>query len=105
MGGWSFTMESPDFIVTVSQDRSGELPAICFGSKIRRRPRAQMRGPWSLGHLRGFIEGGPDHYLFGNATEMFEWLGNNLDSLLDEALLNSDELNKWAVKASRRMFG
>lgn len=64
-----------------------------------------MRGPWSLSHLRGYLDGGQDHHIFGTVQEQFVWLEANIDRLLDTTFLNSDELNIWAVDASRRMFG
>ena len=105
MGGWWFRMETDQFILTADQHRSGDVLGICVGSKIRRKPRAHMRGPWSLHHLRGYLDGASDHYRFDTPREQLDWLQANIKGLLDTSLLNSDDLNKWAVKASRRMFG
>lgn len=104
MGAWAVRFESVEFVVTASQDRSGEVPGICFGSRSRRKPRAQLRGPWSLSHLRGFIDGSLDHYRFTDANEQLGWLEENIDRVLCSEFLNSNELNSWAVRASRRMF-
>lgn len=104
MGGWFFQTESDEFIATAGQDRSGDGVGICVGSKKRRKPRAHLRGPWSLSHLRGYIDGNADHFMFNNVEDQIGWLQNNLQSILDTEFLNSDELNSWAVKASRRLF-
>lgn len=103
MGAWLVDYQSDEFIVSAGQERSGEVPDVSVGSRFRRKPRAHMRGPWSLGHLRGFFEGRPDHYLFCSAEEQLDWLEKHLDVLLDSTLLNSDDLNAWAVEASRRL--
>jgi len=105
MGGWLFEMESPEFLIVASQDRTDDVLGICLASKIRRKPSAPMRGPWSLGHLRAYIDGLRDHYRFANAADQLAWLETNLTCLLDTSLLNSDDLNEWALEASRRMFG
>lgn len=105
MGAWFVEFQADEFVVAVGQDRSGEMPHVEVGSKVRRKPRAHMRGPWSLSHLRGFRSGSPDHYLFSSVDEQLEWFKDHLDDLLDSTFLNSDDLNTWAVKASQRMFG
>ena len=104
MNGWWFCTESDEFTVTAGQQRSGDGLRICIGSRIRRRPRAHMRGPWSLSHLRGFAEGSRDHYPFQDPAEQLAWMQANIDKLLNTRFLNSDELNTWAVRASRRLF-
>ena len=104
MGAWLALFESDEFVVVMSQDRSGEPVGIGIGSKVRRRPRAQMRGPTWLSALRGYLEGVPDHYVFSNVEEELAWLAGHLDQLLITSFLNSDELNTWKVKAARRMF-
>jgi hypothetical protein len=105
MGAWWVSMETTEFIVTASQDRPDDVLGICIGSKVRRKPRAQMRGPWSLGHLRGFLDGNRDHFRFASGRDQLNWLQANIEQLLNTEFLNSDELNAWAVSASRRMFG
>lgn len=105
MGGWWFKSEIEEFVVQAGQDISFDSFSISIGSKLRRRPRAHMRGPWSLSHLRGFMDGGPDHYIFNAAEDQIRWMKNNISTLLDSSFLNSDELKRWAVKASRRHFG
>ena len=104
MGGWWFRAENDEFTVTVDQHRSGDAFAISVGSKSRPKPRAHMRGPWTLSHHRGFLDGNADHYLFSDSDAQTRWLKDNLDAILSTDFLNSDDLNKWAVKASRRMF-
>ena len=103
MGEWYAYFENDEFIVSVSQDRSG-FTSIELGSKNRIKPKARMRGPWSMSHLRGYLEGIDDHYKFGSIAEEASWLENNDKRLFDSSFLNSDELNKWAVNASRRLF-
>jgi len=104
MGEWYVYFENADFILGVSQDRSG-FTSIELGSRKRIRPRAHMRGPWSMSHLRGFLEGSKDHYKFTDIDSEALWLENNQDQLFDIKLLNSDKLNQWSVEASRRLFG
>ena len=105
MGGWCAEYMSDEFRVYAAQDRSGDTIQICVGSRIRRKPRAHMRGPWSLSHMRGYLDGIPDHYLFGDIEEQIAWFRANLATLLQTSLLNSDELNQWAGEAARRRFG
>ncbi|MFO7603291.1 MAG: hypothetical protein R6X06_05685 [Gammaproteobacteria bacterium] len=104
MGEWYVYFESAEFILGVDQDRGG-FTSIELGSKKRIRPRAHMRGPWSMSHLRGYLEGSKDHYKFPNIESEALWLESNQNQLFDSELLNSDELNKWAAEASRRLFG
>ena len=58
-----------------------------------------------MSHLKGYLEGGKDHYLFESTEEEISWVEKNENQLFDSSFLNSDELNQWAVKASRRLFG
>jgi hypothetical protein len=103
MGEWYVWFENPEFIVGVSKDRI-EFTSIEIGSKKRRKPRAHARGPWSMSHLRGYLEEKQVHYRFLNIEEEALWFKNNDSTIFDSNLLNSDELNKWAVKASRKLF-
>ena len=96
--------ENSEFVLGISKDR-GDYIGIDLGSKIRRKPRAQMRGPWSMSHLRGYLDGEKDHFKFKNIREEVSWIEGNEMELFDTSLLNSDGLNQWAVKASRRLFG
>jgi hypothetical protein len=104
MSAWAYYAETNEFKLEVVRERDGHVD-ICVGSKVRRQPRVQMRGPWSLSHLRGYLDGGADHFIFADTQEQIRWLKNNIESVLDTHFLNSDELQRWAVKASRRMFG
>ena len=104
MGEWYVYFENSEFVLGVGQDRSGYL-SIELGSKVRRKPRAQLRGPWSMSHLKGHLDGSKDHYRFKSVEEEFSWLEKNESKLFDSSFLNSDDLNQWAVKASRRLFG
>jgi len=105
MGGWYSEYHTNEFVATISQDRSNDTVSVCMGSRIRVKPSAHMRGPWSLSHLRGYIDGSADHYVFRSIGDQFAWLRANLDSVLHSNLLNSEELNQWSISASRRMFG
>ena len=104
MGEWFVFYENSEFVLGISKDRGGYI-GIDLGSKIRRKPRAQMRGPWSMSHLRGYLDGKKDHFKFKKISEEVSWLEENEMKLFDTSLLNSDGLNLWAVKASRRRFG
>lgn len=104
MGAWSVRWESVEFVVDLSRDRIGEMGWISIGSMLRRKPRSHRRGPWSLSHLRGYLDQQPDHYLFTGLREQLDWYRENEHRLLNSSLLNSDELNAWAIQASRRMF-
>ena len=103
MGEWFVHYENSEFILGISKDR-GDHIGIELGSKIRRKPKAQMRGPWSMGHLRGYLEGKKDHFKFEDVGEEASWLEDNETELFNSSLLNSDGLNQWAVIASRRLF-
>ncbi len=105
MGAWSVRFETVEFVVSASQDRSDDVLGICIGSRIRSKPRAHLRGPWPLSHLRGFLDGILEHFRFKDSDEQLAWLAENVDRLLNSEVLNSDELNLWAARASRRMFG
>lgn len=102
MGEWFVTLENNEFTIVVSRDRGG-YEAIEIGAKERPRPRSQKR-QWSLSHLKGFLEKRTNHYPFKNLEDQIAWLEENEEKLLDATLLNSDELNEWAVKASQRLF-
>lgn len=103
MTAWLYTAESDEFKIEISRDRGG-LVSIAIGSRVRRRPRAHMRGPWSLSHLRAYLEGDVDHYKFSDFQKEISWLKENLERILNTSFLNSDELNEWAVNASLGMF-
>ena len=74
MGAWLARFESHEFVVMTS--RSGDTVGIGIGSKVGRRPHAQMRGPTWLSALRGYLEGSPDHYVFSNVEEQLSWLAD-----------------------------
>lgn len=105
MGGWYVRLENAEFIVEILQDRAGEATSLAIGSRLRPKPRARVRGPWSLCHLRGFLDGQPDHFRFKTLSEESRWLHENETRLFDSGFLNSEALRVWAVRASRRMFG
>jgi hypothetical protein len=105
MGAWYIEFRSPTLIVTASQDRTGDSTSICVGSLVRRAPRKQMRGPWSLSHLRGYFDNARIHHSFKSVSDQLAWLRAESNRILDSDMLNSDELNDWAVSASHVMFG
>jgi hypothetical protein len=104
MGEWFVYYDNSEFILGIGRDRGGYI-GIDLGSKIRRKPRAHMRGPWSMSHLKGYLDEGKDHFNFKGINEEKSWLEENEMKLFDSSLLSSDALNQWAVKASRRLFG
>lgn len=103
MGEWCVNLENTDFIISVSHDRGGN-DYIEIGAKARPRKGAHLRR-WSLHHLRGFLSGADDHYMFSSLKEQTDWLQSNESILLKTSLINSDDLNRWAVKVSRKFFG
>ena len=105
MGGWYVRYESDEFALDVFRERGGQPIAIALGSKVRRRPRAHMRGPWWLSILRGHLDGHRDEYSFESGEAEAEWLRANEATLFDTAFLNGEPLHSWAVAASRGYFG
>ena len=76
MGEWFVYYENSEFILGIGKDRSG-YASIELGSKVRRKPRAQLRGPWTMSHLKGYLDGSKDHYRFEGLDEEMSWLENN----------------------------
>ena len=105
MGGWFVFVENSEFTFRISLDRSGGYPAVELGSRVRRKPRAHLRGPWSMSHLRGYLNDSKDHFRFKNFEEEKIWFKENEVTIFDSSFLNSDGLNVWAIKASRRQIG
>jgi hypothetical protein len=105
MGAWYCEFRSSTLIVTASQDRTSDLTSICVGSLVRRAPQKQMRGPWSLSHLRGFFDNEYRHHAFDGVADQIEWLRETVDRVLDSDMLNSHELNDWLIATSRVMLG
>lgn len=103
--GWFFQAESDEFIVTAEQVRSGDVFTILVGSKKGGEPYADERFPWSLSHLRGYIDGLDGQYEFKSAVQQLGWFGKHVNELLDSTVLNSEELNSWATEQARKMFG
>ena len=104
MTAWAYSADTDEFTIEIERDRGGHI-GIYVGAKVRRKPRAHMRGPWSLSHLRGYLDGNAEHFRYTDVDDQIRWLQDNIQSLLDTSFLNSDELNEWAVRASRRLFG
>jgi hypothetical protein len=103
MGEWYINLEGSEFFISVSHDRGGST-FIDVGTKVRKRPRAHIRD-WSLGYIRGYLEGKNEHYRFSNIDDQIEWLRDNENTVMNSSFINSDDLNTWAVKVSKRMFG
>lgn len=99
MGEWFLDFENVEFTLQILHDRSGG-EFIEIGSKIRSKPRAHIKS-WSLGFIRGFLEGQTKDHVFENLKSESEWLLENEDRIFDHALLNSAQLNSWAVKLSK----
>lgn len=104
MGEWYVDYDTTEFVLSITSDRSNHI-SIELGSKVRRKARAQMRGPWSMSHLKGYLDGRVVHYKFKDFNEEITWLEENELKLFDSALLNSDELNQWSVNASKKLQG
>ncbi|WP_372369580.1 hypothetical protein [Candidatus Uabimicrobium sp. HlEnr_7] len=103
MGEWYALFTNEELSLEVFHDR-GDCEYIQVKSKIRRRPRAHLRG-FSLSHIRGFLEGKEDHYVFESLEEEVKWLIKNKEKVLDPSFINLDELNKWTIKAARKLLG
>ena len=104
MGEGHAVLENAEFWITIERDRGGSPEWIIVGPKARPRPGAHMRS-WSLSHIRGFLDGLDDHYRFQNLEDQCAWFEENHEQVLDVDLLNSDSLQRWAVQASKRLFG
>jgi hypothetical protein len=95
-------LRSPKFVITIMRDRDQEW--ITVGTTIRRKPRSPLAW-WPLGHIVGYLDGRPDPYgLVGLDMEM-NWLIERRYQILDVSLINSEDLRKWAARASRKLFG
>ena len=103
MGEWFVYFENSEFVLSIEQDHS-EYTSIELGSKVRRKPRAQLRGPWSMSHLKGYLDGSTDHYRFKSIQEEELWLEKNESKLFDSSFLNSNDLNQWASESFQEAF-
>jgi hypothetical protein len=100
--GASVELRSAEFVVTVGWDRGHE--SITVGTTVRPGPRKPLRW-WPLVHVVGFLDRRVDPYrLVGLDTEV-GWLRDRRGEVLSVPVLNSEELRRWAVRASRRLFG
>lgn len=102
MGDWFLDFENVEFTLQILHNRSGG-EYIEIGSKIRSKPRAHIKS-WSLGFIRGYLEGQPKDYVFESLKRESEWLVENENRIFDHALLNSAQLNSWAVKRSNNLL-
>lgn len=95
-------LESDEFVVDIVRDRGQEW--IVVGTKVRREPHAHLQS-WPLGHIVAYLDGAADPYGVCDLEREANWLADREEDILDSALINSEELNHWAVQASRRLFG
>lgn len=58
-----------------------------------------------LGHLLAYLDGAADPYPISDLETEARLLLERRGEILDTALLNSDGLNRWAVKSVRRRSG
>ena len=103
MGEWYVTAGNDGYTVIISSDRGGR-EHLEIQTKTRAKKGAPLRS-WSISHLRGFLEGGEEHYIFDSLAEQLRWVEARESELFDNALLNSDELKKWSSKAARKFLG
>jgi hypothetical protein len=99
--GW-VRLVSDEFLVDILLDRGEEW--IEVGTKIRPGPRKPLRR-WPLGHVVAYLDGAADPYPISDLENETGWLARRADEILDSKLINSEELRRWAVRASRRSFG
>lgn len=98
----SVELRSMEFIITIGRDRGQEW--ITVGTTVRPGPRKPLRW-WPLAHVVAFLDGRPEPYgIVGLDTEM-SWLRDRRGEVLSVPLINSEELRRWVVRASRRLFG
>ncbi len=103
MGEWYVTAGNDGYTVIISSDRGGR-EYLEIQTKTRAKKGAPLRS-WSIGHLRGFLEGGEKHYIFDSLADQLSWVESRESDLFDNALLNSDELRKWSAQAARKFLG
>lgn len=103
MGEWYLSTENDAYTVIISSDRGGR-EHVEIQTKIRAKKGAPLR-TWSIGHLRGYLEGGDEHYVFNSLAEQLQWLEPRESELFDNALLNSDDLRRWSSAAARKFLG
>lgn len=90
-------LESPAITILIARERGDEL--IDLGIPGNRR------ASWPIGHLVAYLQGKEDSYPVTDLETQAEWLLTYANKLLDPTILSSKEMNEWAVKASRRMWG
>jgi hypothetical protein len=100
-GAW-VRLESEEFVVGVVRDRGQEW--ITVGTKVRPKPRAPLRS-WPLAHVVAYLDGAANPYPISDLETEANWLTRRAGETLDTTLINSEGLNRWAVRASRRLFG
>lgn len=96
------TLDNDMFTISVTRDRGEE--AVYVLCKVRPRPRAHLRR-YHVGALAAFIRRERDPYplrdFYADAADLLRHEGR----ILTPKLLNSEELRRWRVEASRRQFG
>lgn len=94
--------ESDTIVIDAIRDRGQGWFEVM--AKERPRPRAPRRA-WPLGHVVGYLDGLAEPHPASSLEMEAGWLTRRAAEILDPALLNSEGLRRWAVKASRRRFG
>ena len=95
-------LRTSEFLVDVVRDRGQE--SITVGTTVRPKPRAPLRSS-TLAHLVAFLDGQTDPYPVSDLETEARWLTERADQILDSSVINSEELRKWKVRASRRQWG
>lgn len=99
--GW-VRFESATLVIDAIRDRGEEWIEVM--AKERPRPRA-LRRAWPMGHVVAYLDGEAGPYPVSDLETEAGWLTRRAAEVLDPALLNSEGLNRWAVRASRRRSG
>lgn len=94
--------ESDRIVIDAIRDRGQEWFEVM--AKERPRPRAPRRA-WPLGHVVGYLDGLAEPHPVSSLEREAGWLTGRAAEILEPTLLNSEGLRRWAVKASRRLFG
>jgi hypothetical protein len=92
---------SAKFVITANLDRGAEW--ITVGTTVRPGSRKPLRS-YHVEQVVAFLDGRDDPYVEGLETQM-EWLFNRRMKILSVPVLNSEELRRWVVRSSRRLFG
>jgi hypothetical protein len=100
--GTAVDLENDQFIISAIRERDEEN--VWVHCKVRTRPRAHLR-TYSIGDLAAFLQRKSDPYPLRSFSADAVDLIRYENQCLSVDLLNSEELRKWRVDASRRQFG